>query len=208
MARVDALGGLLRARAHAAPLGAAAAWGLTATVVCAAENIEGYEIRNAISSNDPQDWSEEFQSASVTCSDGKYALTTEALSAPTRADERPSAGSGPGGRRQAPLSGTSRTRPPNSGGLCWPGWSARRPSSSKPAGGWSPSCSLGKCRGRAGSPEVVRSFLVFRAGQIVPRLVHLSHQTDQIFDGLARCSTGPFRAIPHPAAVTTAGSGD
>ena len=76
MARVDALGGLLRTQAHAAPLGAAAPWGLTATVVCAAENIEGYEIRDAISSDDPQDWSEEIQSASVTCSDGRYALTT------------------------------------------------------------------------------------------------------------------------------------
>ena len=76
MARVDALGGLLRARAHAAPLGAAEPWGLTATVVCAAENIEGYEIRNAVSSDDPQEWSQSIQSATVTCPSGKYGLTT------------------------------------------------------------------------------------------------------------------------------------
>ncbi len=76
MARVDALGGLMRARAHAAPSGATKAWGLTATVICANQNIEGYEIRNAISSDDPADWSRSIQSASVTCPSDKLALTT------------------------------------------------------------------------------------------------------------------------------------
>ena len=74
-ARVDALGGLLRTRARSAPVGAAAPWGLTATVICAAEDIEGYEIRDAISSDDPLEWSRSIQSAGVGCSDGKYALT-------------------------------------------------------------------------------------------------------------------------------------
>jgi hypothetical protein len=77
-ARVDALGGLLRARARSAPVGAAAPWGLTATVICAAEDVEGYEIRDAISSEDPQRWSESIQSAGAGCSDGKHALTTGA----------------------------------------------------------------------------------------------------------------------------------
>lgn len=76
MARVDALGGLLRARAHAAPLGAAAPWGLTATVVCADDNIEGYEIRDEVSSDDPLEWSQSIQSTSVTCPSDKLALTT------------------------------------------------------------------------------------------------------------------------------------
>jgi len=76
MARVDALGGLTRTQAHAAPTAPTEPWGLLATAVCADGRIEGYEIRNATSSEDEDEWSRPIQIAEAGCSRGKEPLST------------------------------------------------------------------------------------------------------------------------------------
>jgi len=75
MARVDALGGLMRTQAHAAPTGTTEPWGLLATAVCADARIEGYEIRNAISSEDEDEWARPIQIAEAGCSRGRTPLS-------------------------------------------------------------------------------------------------------------------------------------
>lgn len=77
MSRVDALGVLMRTQAHAAPRGTTEPWGLLATAVCADQRIEGYEIRNALSSGEDEEdkWSQPMQSAVAECSLGREPLS-------------------------------------------------------------------------------------------------------------------------------------